>query len=237
MKHEGSKSSLQCHVGMQACTRKSRHLCARCEGCTSTQCDLSFEWQVNDMECFLTNNNEFGILTADTTYNTTLVTFMLHLLTYKHLMLQDTKSKKSPLMLSPILVHQSTNLFAYNYFASPLTGQYFIMCSLLEEMETKHLSIYPQFSTCCAVTMFHTFSEEHLRKLKSLRFSSIVAQEFLQIGNTYQEGFVDSFLMIITLTDVYVKSKVFGMLVNQPFLPENIHHPFIILFPSISQRL
>ena len=72
------------------------------------------------MECFLTNNNEFVNLTVDTTYN--LGDFYVTALTYPCLMLQDIKSKKSPLMLGPILVHKSTNFSAYNYFASTLIG-------------------------------------------------------------------------------------------------------------------
>ena len=83
-------------------------------------CILSFEWQLNDMERFLTNNNEFGILTVDTTYN--LGDFYVTPLTYPHLMLQDVKSRKSPLMLGPVLVHQSTSFSTYNYFASTLIG-------------------------------------------------------------------------------------------------------------------
>ena len=31
-------------------------------------CVLSFNWQFDDMERFLTNNHQFGILTVDTTY-------------------------------------------------------------------------------------------------------------------------------------------------------------------------
>jgi len=33
------------------------------------QCILFFDWQMRDMERFLTQPEEFGILTADTTYN------------------------------------------------------------------------------------------------------------------------------------------------------------------------
>ena len=60
-------------------------------------CVLSFNRQLDDMERFLTNNHQFGILTVDTTYN--LGDFYVTALTYPHLMLQDVATKKSPLLL------------------------------------------------------------------------------------------------------------------------------------------
>ena len=93
-------------------------------------CILSFEWQ------FLTNNNEFGILTVDTTYN--LGNFYVTPLTYPHLMLQDTKSRKSPLMLGPILVQIFLPTIILPVLSLGLDQQ-IVMYSLLEVMETKHL--------------------------------------------------------------------------------------------------
>ena len=43
----------------------------------SPQCVMFFDWQLNDMERFLTNNHCFGILSVDTTYN--LGDFLCHI--------------------------------------------------------------------------------------------------------------------------------------------------------------
>ena len=57
------------------------------------QCVLFFNWQLEDMERFLTRE-EFGIFTADTTYN--LGKFYVTPSTYRHLMLEDVSTRKHP---------------------------------------------------------------------------------------------------------------------------------------------
>ena len=81
---------------------------------------MCFEWQINDMVRFLTCNHHFGILTIDTTYK--LGEFYVTPMTYPHLMIQDIKSKKHPIMLGPMLVHQKVDFPAFNYFAGTLIG-------------------------------------------------------------------------------------------------------------------
>ena len=72
----------------------------------SPQCVLLFDWQLNDMELFLTNNHHFGVLTVDTTFN--LGEFYVTVVTYPQLMLQDVTMGKHPKMVGPVLVHQQT---------------------------------------------------------------------------------------------------------------------------------
>ena len=83
-------------------------------------CVLSSEWQLDDMVRFLTGNHRFGVLTIDTTYN--LGDFYVTPLVYPHLMLEDVETGKSPVLLGPILVHQSVDFSAFHYFASTLIG-------------------------------------------------------------------------------------------------------------------
>ena len=83
-------------------------------------CILSSKWQLDDMVRFLTSNHRFGVLTADTTYN--LGEFYVTPLVYPHLMLEDTKTRKPPLLLGPMLIHQSVDFSAFNYFMSTLIG-------------------------------------------------------------------------------------------------------------------
>lgn len=51
------------------------------------QCVLFTDWQLNDLSRFVTNQNQFSIFTADTTYN--LGDFYVTPNTYQHLMLED----------------------------------------------------------------------------------------------------------------------------------------------------
>ena len=59
------------------------------------QCVLFFDWQIADMERFVTNTSEqHGILTIDPTYN--LGQFYVTPTTYPHLMLEDITTRKNP---------------------------------------------------------------------------------------------------------------------------------------------
>lgn len=60
---------------------------------------LFYDWQIEDMERFLTRKSHFGILTADPTYN--LGQFYVTPITYPHLMFEDVSSKKHPSYPSP----------------------------------------------------------------------------------------------------------------------------------------
>ena len=93
-------------------------------------CVLLSEWQLEDMVCFLTNNNQFGILTANTTYN--LGDFYVTPMTYPHLMLQDVNTGKAPIMLGSVFVHQRVDFNSFNYFSSTLK------CLLSEQLGTRH---------------------------------------------------------------------------------------------------
>ena len=62
-------------------------------------CVMCFEWQMNDMVRFLTNNHQFGVLTVDTTFK--LGEFFVTPMTYPHLMMEDIRTKKPPIMLGP----------------------------------------------------------------------------------------------------------------------------------------
>lgn len=72
------------------------------------------------MKCFLTQSDDFGILTVDTTYN--LGQFYVTPTTYPHLMLEDISTRKHPAILGPVLVHQRMNFASFNYFANTLVG-------------------------------------------------------------------------------------------------------------------
>ena len=72
--------------------------------------------QLADMEHFLVNDQNYGILTVDPTYN--LGQFYVTATTYPHLMLQDVTSQKHPSILGPVLVHQRMDFASFNYFSN-----------------------------------------------------------------------------------------------------------------------
>ena len=84
----------------------------------SPQSILFFDWQLRDMECFLTNNRQFGVLTVDTTFN--LGELYVTIVTYPQLMLQDVNTRKHPTIVGPVLIHQQTDFASFNYFAATL---------------------------------------------------------------------------------------------------------------------
>ena len=161
---------------------------------------LCFNWQLNDMERFLTSNRQFSVLTVDTTFK--LGQFYVTPMTYQHLMLEDIKTKHHPVMLGPLLVHQKVDFPAFNYFASTLI-------SLNKELK-KVLSFGTNGDKDIVEALAHNFPYAiqlccflHFKKniehmLLELGLPSSVSQEFLneifgkRSGNTQQEGLVDS---------------------------------------------
>ena len=61
-----------------------------------------FEWQIDDMVRFVTCNHKFTVLTVDTTYK--LNEFYVTPMTYHHLIVEDIKAKRHPVLLGPLLV-------------------------------------------------------------------------------------------------------------------------------------
>ena len=81
---------------------------------------LFYDWQVDDLIRFCTNNQRFSVLTVDTTFNHG--EFYVTPITYQHLMLENVHTGKHPTMLGPMLVHQRTQFSTFNYFCSTLIG-------------------------------------------------------------------------------------------------------------------
>ena len=76
---------------------------------------MFFNWELQDLVRFLTNDKVCGIFTTDTTYN--LGEFYVTSTTYKHL---DVTTQKHPTMAGPILVYQRKNFSSLNYVANTL---------------------------------------------------------------------------------------------------------------------
>ena len=163
------------------------------------QCVLFFSWQIEDMERFLTHE-EFGIFTADTTYN--LGKFYVTPSTYQHLMLEDISTRKHPTMLGPVLVHQRMEFASFNYFGSTLVGFNKKLRNLRVFGTDGQASMVEAFSHCFPNALhlrcFLHFRKNIKEKMKEYGIPSHVSDEFVadifgrHSGMKYEEGLVDS---------------------------------------------
>ncbi len=142
-------------------------------------CVLTYEWQLNDMSRFLTFNESISVLTVDTTYN--LGEFYVKPMAYCHLMLQDIKTQKHPIMLCALLVHQKVDYGVFNYYASTLIGLKKDIRNVLsfgtdgDKVLVKALS--HNFSFSIPLRCFIHFKRNIEEKLRDLGISSIVSAE------------------------------------------------------------
>ena len=160
---------------------------------------LFFDWQANDLIRFCTNNHLFSILTVDTTFN--LGDFFVTPMSYCHLLLDDVKSGKHPVMIGPILVHQSTKFSAYNYFASTLIGYdkklRKVMAYGTDGDNSLVEALAHNFPFAIQLRCFIHFKKNLEIKLRDLAIPQRVSQQFMadifgrQDGNVRYEGLVD----------------------------------------------
>ena len=158
-----------------------------------------YEWQLQDMVRFLTSNYHFTVLSVDTTYK--LGEFYVTPMAYHHLMVEDIKTKKHPVMLGPLLVHQKVDFTAFNYFVSTLIGLKKELRNVLafgsdgDKALVEALS--HNFPYAIQLRCFLHFQKNVEQKLKEFGIPTKVAEEFIydifghRAGNTYQEGLVD----------------------------------------------
>lgn len=81
---------------------------------------LCNEQQLSDIARFCCDPFNFSILVIDPTFN--LGEFSVTPTVYRHLLLCDHRTGRSPLLLGPMLVHYHKHFRSYNYFLSTLIG-------------------------------------------------------------------------------------------------------------------
>ena len=84
------------------------------------RCVMCYIDQLADIVRFCTNPNNFGILGADLTFN--LGKFNVTVTTYTNLLVVDRKTRKHPVMIGPLFMHQAKTYDAYNYFFSKMVS-------------------------------------------------------------------------------------------------------------------
>ena len=164
------------------------------------QCILFLDCQLADMERFLVNDQNYGILTVDPTYN--LGQFYVTATTYPHLMLQDVTTQKHPSILGPVLVHQRMDFASFNYFSNTLIGFNKKLRNVrafgTDGQESLIDSFGHSFPMATQLRCFIHAKKNISEKLKEYGFPTSVAQEIIcdifgkHHGSTYCEGLVDA---------------------------------------------
>ena len=81
---------------------------------------LARDRQLDDLVRFCTGADEFSILTVDPTFN--LGDFDVTPTTYRHCLLESTRSGNPPVLIGPTMIHYRKTFHTYLFFASTLIG-------------------------------------------------------------------------------------------------------------------
>ena len=81
---------------------------------------LASECQLHDVSRFCCDRFEYCVLTVDPTFS--LGNFDVTLTTYRHLLLECSRSKKPPVMIGPTLIHNKKTLQTHLFFAASMIG-------------------------------------------------------------------------------------------------------------------
>ena len=173
------------------------------------QCVLFSDWQLHDLVRFCTDNRRFAPLSVDTTFN--LGEFYVTPISFYHLMLEDVRTGKHPVLVGPMLVHQSMHFSTFNYFTSTLVSFNKALRNVLavgtdgDKNLTEALG--HNFPRAIQLRCFVHFKKNVQEKLRDLGIPCSVAKEFLNdifgsnVGSCRLEGLVD----VSSLEDFEVK--------------------------------
>lgn len=163
-------------------------------------CILATDQQLHDLVRFGTNPSNFSVLSVDPTFS--LGDFSVTCITYRHLLVIDPRTGQSPIMLGPVLVHQSKEYTTYHFFVSSLIGIAPNLTGILafgtdgEAALVKALK--QQFCFAVHLRCFRHMKNDIERKLTTdMHFPKDAASQILahifgeKIGPTFYEGLVD----------------------------------------------
>ena len=163
-------------------------------------CVLATDRQLHDLARFGANPNKFCVLSVDPTFS--LGDISVTCITYRHLLVTDPRTGQSPVMLGPLLVHQSKEYSTYHFFVSSLIGITPSLTGILafgtdgEAALVKALK--QQFCFAVHLRCFRHMRQDIERKLTTdMCFSKDVVSRILsqifgeKIGPTFYEGLVD----------------------------------------------
>jgi hypothetical protein len=162
-------------------------------------CLLCNDRQLNDLERFCCNQNQFCIMGIDATFN--LGEFLVTIITYRHLLLHDISNNKSPVMIGPAIVHQTKQTATYHVLASGIVALRPNLVSAIaygtdgEKAIANAFSL--QFQKALHLICFLHVKRNIQRKLRDLGISEQFSKEYINEifgytnGLRFHEGLVD----------------------------------------------
>ena len=168
------------------------------EAAPEPMCVLATDQQLCDLERFCLGIPS-SVLSIDPTFN--LGPFYVTPITY-HNLLVKTKNGNHPIMLGPILIHQTKKFQPFHYFASTLIRLNPKLVNLKAFGTDGEPELIKAFNVCFPKAA-HLRCMNHMRqnvkdKLRNLRIPQGVMRDFLdnifgkQIGSHFEDGLVDA---------------------------------------------
>ena len=159
-------------------------------------CVLATNQQLSDVQRFCTGSPSSSVLSVDPTFN--LGPFYVTPTTYKNLLV-ETERGQHPIVLGPILIHQTKTFQPFHYYASTLNPELRNLKSFGTDGEPELIKAF----NVCFPHATHLRCTNHLRqnfkdKLRSLGISQTVSSEFLtdifgvQKGSKFEHGLIDA---------------------------------------------
>lgn len=184
---------------MQKCkeTSGSQAYVRAVEGAPEPMCVLTTDQQLIDLERFCTGDH-FGIIGVDPTFN--LGPFYVTPITYQNLLVKVQKVNH-PIVLGPVLIHQTKTFHAFHYFASTLVRLNPKLVNIKAFGTDGEGELIKAFKIAFPSAV-HLRCVNHIRqnvkdKLHSLKIPRNVWKEFLldifggQTGSHFETGLVD----------------------------------------------
>jgi len=168
------------------------------EAAPEPMCVVATDQQLCDLECFCLGTPS-SVLSVDPTFN--LGPFYVTPITY-HNLLVKTKNGNHPIMLGPVLIHQTKQFRPFHYFASTLIRLNPKLVNVKAFGTDGEPELIKAFSVCFP-NAAHLRCMNHMRqnvkdKLRNLRIPQGVMQDFLddifgkKVGSHFEAGLVDA---------------------------------------------
>ena len=162
-------------------------------------CVLATDQQICDLVRFCTNSSKFSVLTVDPTFN--LGPFNVTPMTYKNLLVNN-KEGKHPLLLGPVLIHQTKTLSPFHLFASTLislNGKTAEIKAFGSDGEPELIKAFSlAFRDAVQLRCFSHFRQNIKDKVREIGMHESATKTILddifgrQIGSHFEEGLVDA---------------------------------------------
>ena len=160
---------------------------------------VALDRQLDDITRFCTNENNFGILTVDPTFN--LGEFDVTVTTYRHLLLKCRRTQHHPAFIGPVMVHFKKSFSTYLFFSSTLVGLRPKLSSLKSFGTDGEVALYKAFKHSFP-TAIHLLCSIHARRNVTSKLREVGVCESVQriivgdifgkqVGTQYLEGLVD----------------------------------------------